>query len=164
MEDAVLELAERLELLHAGLDFARQQIAGTAGAAELEHGAIDRGLVDLRAVGHALRVVAEHAGLERPILTVIGLALDHVAVLVEVVPVTRTRIVGAEPAQRELEIPRRAGRTLDDGARVKGAAAVFEAAHFGRVFELHDFHGMLLAARSAAIIAAWLVFGTGYGL
>src|SRR5215813_12268208 len=161
MEDAVLELAERLELLHAGLDFARQEIAGAAGAAELKHCAIDRRLVDLRAVVHAFRIVAEHTGLERPVLTVVGLALDHVSVLVEIVPVPRTRIVGAEPAQRELEIARRAGFALDDGARMEGAAAVFEAAHFGRVFKLHDFHGLLLAARALAIIAAAWPFGTG---
>jgi len=35
MKDAVLELAELLEFLHAGLRLARQQIARAAGAAEL---------------------------------------------------------------------------------------------------------------------------------
>src|SRR5262249_3424475 len=164
MEDAVLELAERLELLHAGLDLARQEIAGAAGAAELEHRTIDRSLVELRAVVHAFRIVAEHAGLEWPVLTVVGLALDHVAVLIEIVPMPRTRIVGAEPAQRELEVPRCAGLALDDGARMECAAAVFEAPHFGRVFKLHDFHGLLLAARLLATIASGWPFGTGCGL
>src|SRR5262245_24363587 len=56
-------------------------------------------------------------------------------------PVPRAGIVGAEPAKRELEIPWRAGRALDDGARMERAAAMFEATHFGRLFKLHDFHG-----------------------
>ena len=141
MEDAVLELAERLELLHPGLDLARQQIAGAAGAAELQHRAEDVGLVDLRAVRHAFRVVAEHAGLERAVLAVVGLALDHETVLIEIVPVARAGIVGAEPAQRELEIARRARRPLRHGARMERAAAVLEAAHERGIVKLHDFHG-----------------------
>src|SRR5207302_8698199 len=108
-EDAVLDLAEFFELLHAGLDLARQEIARAAGATELQHGAENLGLVDLRAVGHPFRVVAEHAGLERAILAVVGFTLDHEPILIEIVPVPRPGIIGAEPRQRELEVAGRAG-------------------------------------------------------
>src|SRR5262249_12567243 len=130
-----------------GLHLARQQIAGAAGAAELQYRAIDAGLVDLRAVVHAFRIVAEHAGLERPVLAIVGLALDHIAVLVEVVPVAGAGIVGAEAAERELEIARRAGLAFHDGAGMEGAAAMFETAHFGGVFKLYDFHSSAPAIR-----------------
>src|SRR5207247_531834 len=83
MEDAVLELAKFLQLLHASLDLAREEIARAAGAAELEHGAENLGLVDLRAVGHAFRVIAEHAGLERAVLAIVGFTLDHEAALIK---------------------------------------------------------------------------------
>src|SRR5262249_22453173 len=141
MKDAVPELAKFFELLHAGLDLARQEIAGAAGTAELQHRAIDLGLVDLRAVVHAFRIVAEHAGLERTVLAIVGPAFDHVAVLVEIVPMAGAGIVGAKPAERELEIARRAGCAFHDGAGMEGAAAVLEAAHFGGGFKLYDFHG-----------------------
>ena len=101
-------------------------------------------LFDLRAVRHALRVIAEHAGLERAILAVVGFALDHEAVLIEIVPVARAGIVGAEPAQRELEIARRAGPAFGHGARMERPAAMLETAHERGVFKLHDFHGWSL--------------------
>jgi hypothetical protein len=47
VEDAVSELAEFFQLLHADLDLAREQMARAAGAAELQHRAENLGLVDL---------------------------------------------------------------------------------------------------------------------
>src|SRR4029450_4607016 len=140
MENAVLELADRLELLHSGLHLARQQVARAAGAAELQHRAIDLGLVDLRARMPAFRIVAEHAGLERAVLAVVGLAFNHEAILIEIVSVPRPRIIGAEPAERELEIARRPGLPFHDRAGVEGAAAMLEATHLGSFFKLNDFH------------------------
>src|SRR5262245_19171457 len=152
MEDAVLELAKRLELLHAGLHLTRQQVARAAGAAELQHRAIDLGLVDLRAVVHALRIVAEHAGLERAILAVVRLAFNHKAVLIEIVPVARPGVVGAEPAERELEIARRAWLAFHDGAGMERAAAMLEAAHLGGRFKLDDFHSNAPALGSPSLL------------
>src|SRR6266568_2275730 len=102
-EDAVLELAEFLQLLHAGLDLPRKQIAAAARAAELQDRGHDRRRVDLRAVIHAFRIVAEHAGLERAVLAIVRVAFDHEAILIEIVAVPRSGIIGAELAERKLE-------------------------------------------------------------
>src|SRR5260370_39544819 len=76
MKPPILELAELLQFLHAGLDLARLQIAAAAGAAELQHRADDRGLVHLRLPRHAPRRIAPHPRLERPLLAVNGVAVQ----------------------------------------------------------------------------------------
>src|SRR5262249_28048210 len=121
-------------------------------------------LVDLRAVMHALRIVAEHAGFERTVLPIVGLALEHEAVLIEIVPMPRARIVGAECADGEFEIARRPRLALAEGARVKGAAAMLETAHLRNVVVLRNSHDSRSNTdhRRAGMITE--MFGLGSGI
>src|SRR5262249_15762723 len=99
MEDAILEFAEGFQLLHSGFDFAGHEIAAARCAAKLQHRAHDGSLVDLWSLMDAFGIITEHPGSEAPV-AVIGLALDHVAELIEIVPVPRAGIIRAEPGER----------------------------------------------------------------
>src|SRR5215472_9262214 len=89
-EHAVLELALGSELAHSGLHLGLREVAAAARAAELQHDGLagDVGVLALRAVIDRLREIADHAGNELAVATVVERAFELVADLLEIVPVT----------------------------------------------------------------------------
>src|SRR5207245_207681 len=80
-KDAVLELALLSELAHSGLHLGLREIAAAARAAELQHDGLagDVGVLALGAVIDRFREIADHAGEELAVATVIEHALELVA-------------------------------------------------------------------------------------
>src|SRR5262249_24794618 len=129
-EDAVLELAFFSELAHSGLHLGLREIAAAAGAAELQHDGLagDVRVLALRAVIDRLREIADHAGDELAVPTVLERAFELVAELIEIVPMAGRVEIAAHLAERELEVVERAGLAFHHDAAVEDAAAMLEAA------------------------------------
>src|SRR5215467_8279028 len=148
-EDAVLELALFSELAHSGLHFRLREIAAAARAAELQHDGLagDVGVLALRAVIDRLREIADHAGDELAVATIVEHALELIADLLEIVPVAGRVEIAAHLAERELEIVERARLAFHHDAAVKCAASMLEAALERYLVGLHDLHRFLLCPR-----------------
>src|SRR5215472_15097113 len=129
-EHTVLELAVVSEFAHSGLHLGLREIAAAARAAELQHDGLagDVGVLALRPVIDRLREIADHAGDELAVATVIEHAFELVTDLLEIVPVAGRVEIAAHLAERELEIVERAGLAFHHDAAVEGAAAMLEAA------------------------------------
>src|SRR5215472_13480801 len=129
-EDAVLDLALVSEFAHSGLHLRLREIAAAARAAELQDDGLagDVGVLALRPVIDRLWEIADHAGDELAVATVVEHAFELVADLLEIVPVAGRVEIAAHLAERELEIVERAGLAFHHDAAVEGAAAMLEAA------------------------------------
>src|SRR5215472_8877635 len=148
-EHAVLELALGSELAHAGLHLGLRKVAAAARAAELQHDGLagDVGVLALGAVIDRLREIADHAGDELAVATIVEHALELIADLLEIVPVAGRVEIAAHLAERELEIVERARLAFHHDAAVKCAAAMLEAALERYLVGLHDLHRFLLCPR-----------------
>src|SRR5262249_45043434 len=140
------ELALCSGFAHSALHLRLREIAAAARAAELQDDGLagDVGVLALRPVIDRLWEIADHAGDELAVATVVEHAFELVADLLEIVPVAGRGEIAAHLAGRELENVGRGGLAFDHDAAGEGDAALLEAGRWRDLVGLHDLHRFLL--------------------
>src|SRR5262249_7689389 len=143
LEDALLEAAELLHLVHGALQPRRAHEAVAARAPELQRDAQPLAIAALRPIGRALGEVGKLARLDPfAVAVVLTLAFQAHADLIEIVLVARHVDLALLPHEIEPEVVERG--VVADEQRLELALGAANAADLGAVLGMGDLHGSRL--------------------